>query len=354
MVKRILLVVLVAVGLTAIVLFLVARGYKPKQREVSATPFERTPARVERGRYLVENVLGCMDCHSRKDFKRFGFPPTGPTGAGGDCMTEQMGFPGTLCFPNITPEPETGLGAWTDEQILRAIREGVDNKGVGLAPLMPYNVYKILSDEDGRAVVTYLRTLAPAKNPIPDPQLKFPLSFLFKLAPAPLKGPVAGPDRNDKVAYGRYLATVSGCHFCHTPVDKTHQPLPGQDFSGGQEFRGPWGALRSANLTPHATGLGDRTEQQFVGMFKAFALPPDQIPEVPPEKNTVMPWLTRAGMSEADLGAIYTFLKSVPPLERVVEKRPIPQLPDAGPEVGGADAPGNTPPAAPEPSLKTP
>jgi hypothetical protein len=131
------------------------------------------------------------------------------------------------------------------------------------------------------------------------------------------------------VAYGRYLATVSGCQFCHTPVDKMHQPVTGKEFSGGQEFKGPWGTLYSANITPHATGLGDRTEQAFVGMFKAFAMPGDQLPVVPPAQNTAMPWLTRAQMSEADLGAIYTFLKTVPAIEHVVEKRPRPTMPDA-------------------------
>src|SRR5688500_10435321 len=241
MLKRILLVVLVGVALAAAGLAIFVSTYTPKQREVSATPFERTPGKVERGRYLTEHVLGCMDCHSRKDMKRFGFPPLGPAGAGGDCMTEAQGFPGTLCFPNITPEPETGIGAWTDEQILRAIREGVDSKGKGLAPLMPYNVYSALSDADGKAVVAYLRTLPPATDPVPDPQLKFPISFFFKMAPRPLTAAVDEPDRNDKVAYGKYLSRVSGCHFCHTPVDKTHQPIQGMDFSGGQPFRGPWG-----------------------------------------------------------------------------------------------------------------
>jgi hypothetical protein len=148
---------------------------------------------------------------------------------------------------------------------------------------------------------------------------------------------VPEPDRNDKVAYGKYLARVAGCQSCHTPVDKQHQPLPGQDFSGGQEFPGPWGALRSANLTPHATGLGDRTEAQFVGMFKAFDMPVADLPTVTPDKNTVMPWLTYSKMTEADLGAIYAFLKTVPAIERVVEKRPAPALP--------APAPGDASPA---------
>lgn len=329
MLKRVLLVVVIGMGLAAAGLAIFFATFKPKQRQVGAAPFERTPTRVERGRYLVEAVLGCMDCHSKHDMTRYGNPAVGLAGAGGDCMGEEQGFPGKVCMSNITPEPETGLGAWSDEEILRAIREGVDREGKGLFPLMPYTVYKALSDEDGRSVVAYLRTLPPAKNAVPPQEVKFPMSFILKMAPQPLAGPVPNPDRNDRVAYGRYLATVSGCQFCHTPVDNMHQAIAGQEFSGGQPFKGPWGTVNSANLTPHATGLGDRSEQAFVGMFKAFAIPADQLPVVPPSANTTMPWLTRAQMSEADLGAIYAFLKTVPAIERVVEKRPAPKLPDA-------------------------
>ena len=327
-IRRVLLLLLVAMGLV-IVGASVILSFLPRTSKVSAQPFERTPLRVERGRYLVDAVLGCMDCHSRHDLTRFGKPAVGLDGAGGDCFDGSQGFPGTLCMANITPEPETGIGAWTDAQILRAIREGVDNKGRGLFPLMPYLVYRALSDEDGKAVVAYLRTLPPAKNTVPDTKIGFPTSLALKLAPERLKGPVSAPDHNDRVAHGRYLAIVSGCHFCHTPVDNKQQPRAGLDFSGGREFRGPWGVLRSSNLTPHATGLGDRNEQAFVGMFKAFDIPADQVPKVPLAQNTEMPWLSRARMSAADLGAIHAFLKTVRPLERAIEKRTRPPLPSA-------------------------
>jgi hypothetical protein len=87
--------------------------------------------------------------------------------------------------------------------------------------------------------------------------------------------------------------------------------------------------MRSSNLTPHATGLGDRTEAQFVGMFKAFDLPVAELPEVPIDQNTMMPWLTRAKLTEADLGAIYAYLRTVRPINRTVQKRSKPPLPAA-------------------------
>ena len=176
-------------------------------------------------------------------------------------------------------------------------------------------------------MVAYLRTLAAVKNPVPRPEIDFPVSFFIKMAPKPLAGPVPEPNTQDRAAHGKYLTAVSGCQFCHTPVDGRHVPIPGQEFSGGQEFKGPWGVVRSANLTPHATGLGDRDEAAFVGLFKAFALPAADVPQVPIAQNTVMPWLTRGHMTEQDLGAVYTYLKTRPPIERVVEKRPLPKIP---------------------------
>ena len=328
-------VVLLVGGVSAFV-----ATFKPKQRPASSETVERTPARLERGKYLVQAVLGCMDCHTTKDLTRFGLPDKGPPGGGGDCLGKDLGMPGTVCPSNITPDPDTGLGAWTDGEILRAIREGVSRDGRGLFPLMPYGAYKNISEEDGRSVVAFLRTLAPVKNAVPLPEIAFPVSFFVKMAPKPLPGPVAEPNTQDRAAHGQYLAAVSGCKFCHTPVDSRKVTLPGQDFSGGQEFPGPWGVVRSANLTPHATGLGERDEAAFVGVFKAFAVPPADLPEVPLAQNTIMPWLSRAQMTPEDLGAIFTYLRSMPPIERAVEKRPLPAMPGLPPAAttGGTGA----------------
>jgi len=312
--------------------------FTPKQRPAPAEKVENTPARLARGQYLAEAVLGCFDCHSKLDLGRFGAPRVGPDGAGGDCFGEAEGFPGTICPSNITPDQETGLGAWTDGEIMRAVREGVSRDGRALFPMMPYLEYRALSDEDMRAVVAYLRSLPPVKNAVAPTQIDFPLSFFIKLAPQPLEAEVPPPDQNDAAVYGKYLAKVSGCQFCHTPVDKKHQPIPGMDFSGGQEFPGPWGIVRSANITPHPTGLGDRDRQAFVGLFKAFDMPAEELPAVKPQENTVMPWATRAKMTEADLGAIYAHLKTVNPIARTVEKRAHPALPKPAAEVGDADA----------------
>jgi hypothetical protein len=308
--------------------------FKPAQRPPSTDVVEGTPARIERGRYLVNNVLGCFDCHSERDLTRYGGPAKGPTGAGGDCFGDREKFPGTLCMPNITPHPTAGIGGWTDGELKRAIREGVGRDGEALFPIMPYREYQALSEEDTNATIAYLRTLAPVDKVVPRANIDFPVKYLIKLAPQPLEGPVAEPPATDRLAMGKYLARISGCIACHTPVDTRHQPIPGQELSGGQAFNGPFGTLRSANLTPHATGLGDRTEAVFVGLFKAFAGPPETLPAVTPEANTVMPWASRAQMTDADLGAIFAYLHSVPAIERTVEKRtppPVRRVPGAAP-----------------------
>lgn len=295
--------------------------YRPAQRPAPEVEVDRSPERLARGRYLVESVLACSDCHSSRDWSRFGGPVVGPAFAGGDCIGPEGGMPGRVCAPNLTPDPATGIGAWTDGEILRALREGVSRDGRALFPHMPYLGYRHLSDRDAHAVVAYLRTLPPVDHPVPRSEIDFPVSFFVKRLPQPLASPVPEVDPRDPVTYGRYLATVSGCAFCHTPIDDRNQPLPGMELAGGHLFRGPWGVVASANLTPSSTGVGGRTEESFIGLFRAFAGEDAAVP-VPASANTVMPWLAYAGLSDQDLSAIWAYLQSVPPIESSVERRP--------------------------------
>lgn len=296
---------------------------RPAQRPPSTERVEATPERLARGAYLTNHVMTCTHCHSEPQPDRFGIPPKpGKRGAGGLCLTEASGFPGTVCTKNITSDPKTGIGAWTDGEVLRAIREGVDRHGNAIFNMMPYERYRQMADEDARAVLVYLRTLAPVVNAPPPSKLNPPVNVIVKFLPKPVEGPVAAPDRKDPVAYGRYLVAMASCEECHTPVNERHEPLPGKAFSGGQEFRFPWGGVvRTSNLTPHATGLGGRSKEAFIAQFRAFASLEARDLPVDPKENTVMPWLEYAGMTDEDLGAIYDYLRTVPPLENAVVKR---------------------------------
>ena len=252
------LLVLVAVlGVTAFFSSL------PRSAPPSAEMVEVTPARLARGEYLFNAVLGCPVCHSERDFALFGAPPVPPFGGGRVCaepgkplpgLAESGGLPGTICFRNITPHA-TGIGAWSDGEVLRAMREGVDRDGNALFPIMPAFIYRNLSDEDTRAVLTYVRTLEPVDHSLPETDVNFPVNWLIRLLPQPLEAPVNHPDESDPVAYGQYLATVARCAFCHSPRDaRSRQPIEGFEFAGGVEFQGRHGLLYSTNLTTRRPG----------------------------------------------------------------------------------------------------
>src|SRR5271169_4129321 len=167
----------------------------PRKRALTNRQFERTPERLARGRYLVLGVLGCENCHSRKDWSKHGAPMLpGTEFAGQDLRGLIIGFPGSPTVPNITPDRETGGGEWTDDQYARAIREGIKHDGSTLFPMMPYSDYKALSDEDVASVVVYLRSVAPVKNAVPPMLVKFPVSYLVRSAPEPLTEPVHSPN----------------------------------------------------------------------------------------------------------------------------------------------------------------
>ena len=307
---------------------------RPAQRPPSSERIEATPARLVRGEYLVDHVSDCLLCHSEARFERFGLPRVpGTAGKGGFAFGKDFGIPGVLPARNITPDRETGIGSWTDGEILRAIREGVDRDGHALFPMMPYGAYRHMSDEDASAIVVYLRSLPPIRNAVRPKRIDFPVNLLVKGAPQPLSGPVAAPDaKADPIAYGRYLTVIAGCKGCHTPESRPGQPIPGRAYSGGQTFKGPWGRNVTPNLTPHADAyLGRATKEEFVGRFRSFAgLTGEAAPVATRGRNTLMPWLAFSGMTDEDLGAIYAFLKTLPPIENRVNA--FPDAPDLAPE----------------------
>ena len=116
-------------------------------------------------------------------------------------------FPGTAVAPNLTPDAETGAANFTDEQIARAIREGIKHNGTTLFPMMPYSEYRELADEDVASVVVFLRSLPPVRNPLPASKINFPVNYLVRSAPQPVNAPVAGPGA-DQLARGKYMVSL--------------------------------------------------------------------------------------------------------------------------------------------------
>ena len=315
--------VLVVAGLLAgAVAWLALR--KPASRPVTAMKIEATPQRLARGEYLVEHVSDCLGCHS-DHVNGFAYPvKPGTEGEGGFIFDRKLGFPGIVAAQNITPDPEFGLGAWSDDEILRAFREGVDRNGNALFPMMPYQHLRNMSDEDAKSVVVYLRTLKPIHKGVPKKSIDFPVNLLVKFAPQPITAPVPDPDRKDTVAYGKYLTTIGGCKECHTPHDDHNALIAEKAFSGGWEMKGPWGRNFTANLTPHPdTYVGRATREEFIGRFKSLSmLDANTAPNPRPGMNTIMPWLVFSKMTDEDLGAIYDYLKTLKPVENKVNRFP--------------------------------
>jgi mono/diheme cytochrome c family protein len=308
---------LVLTGLTGCSFFL-----GPSTRPPPDVTVQPTPELIARGEYLTHNVMACVDCHSPRDKGLFAMPPKkGMEFAGGECFGEEQGMPGKVCVPNITQDKESGLGQWTDGEIMRAVREGVSRDGRALFPFMPYTYYRSMSDEDLHAVIAYLRTVKPVQQQVARSEFGFFFRHIMNTFPEPLEGPVSPPSRASSVEYGRYLTTMGSCKECHTPRGSTgiKEDLA---FSGGQEFNFSGVVhVRSANITPDLeTGIGKMTRDQFISRFHSFkGVEPEP---VSPARQTVMPWPFFAGMSEEDLGAIYDYLRTVKPLENKVEHFP--------------------------------
>ena len=292
---------------------------KPAQRPATAEKVDATPERLARGQYLVEHVTACLDCHS-DHLLTYSLPiKPGTEGVGGYIFDKKVGFPGVVAAQNITSDPEFGLGSWTDGEIIRAVREGVDRKGEALFPMMPYEHFRSMSDDDVKSVVVYLRTLKPIHSGVPAKHIDFPVNLMIKFAPKPVEGAVAAPDPHNSVAYGKYLTTIAGCYECHTPHDDHNALIADKPFAGGWEMKGPWGRNFTANLTPAGGYMSHATREEFIGRFKAFAsMDANNAPDAPAGHNTVMPWIAFAGMTETDLGAIYDYLKTLKPIENKV------------------------------------
>ena len=316
-------IVLVVVGLVVgAVSWLALR--KPASRPVTAMKIEATPQRLARGEYLVEHVSDCLGCHS-DHVGLFAYPvKPGTEGQGGFIFDRKLGFPGIVAAQNITSDPDFGLGKWTDDEILRAFREGVDRNGEALFPMMPYQHLRNMSDEDAKSVVVYLRTLKPIHSGVPQKKIDFPVNLFVKFAPQPITQPVPDPDRKNTVAYGKYLTTIGGCMECHTPHDEHNALIAEKAFSGGWEMKGPWGRNFTANLTPHPdTYVGRATRQEFIGRFKSLSMLDARTSPMPrPGTNTIMPWLAFSRMTDEDLGAIYDYLKTLKPVENKVNRFP--------------------------------
>jgi mono/diheme cytochrome c family protein len=285
----------------------------PRARALTEQRFSSTPERLARGKYMVESVTGCVYCHSELDWKARGYPvKEGTAGSGRSWADEGLPF---LTAPNITSDPETGGGRWSDDTYARAIREGIGHDGRALFPMMPYQNYRGMSDEDLASVIVYIRSLPPVKKELPRSQIPFPLNRLINAVPQPLDAPVEAPAPAKR---GQYLVTMGSCSDCHTPQDKG-QPVPGLAFGGGFVFTSPNGQVASANITPDPTGIPYYDEPLFLEMMRTGQVKARKI-------HDQMPWIFYRTQTDDDLKAIFAYVKTLAPVHHAVDNSLPPTL----------------------------
>jgi mono/diheme cytochrome c family protein len=268
-------------------------------------------AEVLRGKYVFGATGGC-GCHTR--------PKDTALNAGGRRFDGPFG---TVHSTNITADRETGIGGWTDEQLITAIRLGRRPSGERLLPVHPYPVFNGMAAEDLRALVAYLRTLPPVRRATPPKQIKVPLfesvflpAWLAAFAPReapPPRAPEGG------LARGEYLVRAVGhCGECHTPRTLTMAPDASRFLAGNP--KGPEDA-EVPNITPDPeTGIGRWTVEQIAEYLGTGNRPDGDVAgglmgEVIQGTTAGYKDLTRA-----DLLAVAHYLKSIPAVKHRVGK----------------------------------
>jgi mono/diheme cytochrome c family protein len=289
----------------------------PRSRDLNNRTFERTPQRLQRGRYIATALSGCSYCHTPHNWTAPGTPfVEGIEGAGE--ILPYANLPGRIVAPNLTPDPETGAGRWTDDQLARAIREGVGHDGRALFPIMPYSRYREMTDEDLASVVVYLRSLPAVRNQLPPTEIIFPVKYLIRGVPEPLTSPVNEAAATDPVKRGAQLVNLAGCADCHTPQVRG-ETVPGMEFAGGFSLPGPWGSISAANITPDASGISYYDEALFLevvhtGQVKARTLSP------------IMPFMVYKNLTDEDLNAMFAYLRTLKPVKHRVDNSQAPTL----------------------------
>ena len=296
----VLVVVAVVVGIPAYFY-----GVYPKMRPAPQMTAPTTPEAVERGRYLAEAMTGCIACHSPVDESRPGdFPQAGLEYAGRVFLPD-AGFPGKIVAPNLTSDPETGIGRWTDGEVVRAIREGVSRDGRPLFPLMNYPAYGDFSDDDALAIVAYLRSRKPVRHDNGQTELNFPVGMMIRTVPRPRDGPPPGVPAAG-VERGRAMIKIMMCGECHTPRDNRGNPIAGKELAGGDAFKGPWGVVYAANITSHpSAGIGAYSNDDLKRVLREGRNRAGRL-------LWVMPWSVTKNLTDADLDALIAALREVP------------------------------------------
>jgi mono/diheme cytochrome c family protein len=277
----------------------------------SGAAAQTTREQIARGKYVFGAAAGC-GCHTA---------PKQPLNAGG---RKYDGPFGTVYSSNITPDPATGIGKWTDEQIVTATRLGRRPNGERLIPVHPYTVFNGMTEQDLKDVVAYLRSVPPVNRATPAKKISVPL-FESVFLPAWLAtfAAIETPPKSaatSGVARGEYLTrAVAHCGECHTPRTMTMAVDNTRFLAGNQKGKGPEGSA-VPNITPdRETGLGSWTEEQITDYLETGNKPDGDV-----SGGLMMEVIqgSSAGykdLTKADRQAIAKYLKSIPAVKNRIE-----------------------------------
>lgn len=270
----------------------------------SSLPVATGAPNLDNGKTMF-HAGGCSSCHATEkqdDKTHLG---------GGHALHSPFG---TFYVPNISPHPRDGIGTWTGEQFLRAMREGVSPEGRHYYPSFPYTSYQRMNARDVGDLFAYLKSLPPVEGRIRDHDLPFPFNIRRSLGGWKLlfaDGQVFRPDPAKSVEWNRGAYLVEGpghCAECHSPRNLLGAIAAGKRFSGGPS---PDGKGYVPNITPHDTGLKSWTKKDF-----AYLLESGFTPDYDSVGGSMTPVVgNTAKLSAEDRNAMAEYLSTLPAIE---------------------------------------
>ncbi|KXV34809.1 sorbitol dehydrogenase [Gluconobacter thailandicus] len=265
---------------------------------------------ISRGAYLA-TAGDCVACHTK---------PGGAPFAGGLVIASPMGG---IVASNITPDPDTGIGKYTEEEFANALRKGIRRDGAHLYPAMPYTAYSEIADTDIHALYVYfMHGVAPLRQDNPKTELKFPFNIrammiswnLLFAGPPAAKG---DPQTYSKIERGHYLADALGhCGTCHTPRNFLMGERSSSAYLGGTPLAG-WYA---PNITPSMnSGIGDWSEDDLVQYLRTGSVP-GRAQAAGMMGEAVEHSFSK--LTDEDLHAIAAYIRQIPKIEDSQAKQP--------------------------------
>jgi mono/diheme cytochrome c family protein len=270
------------------------------------------PTPAQRGEYLAR-AGDCVSCHTAGGGAPF---------AGGARLNTPFGY---MLAPNITPDPDTGIGRWSADDFYRALHQGVNRQGKDMYPTMPYDFYTKVTREDVDAIFAYLRTVKPVRNAVEVNHLRFPFDQRWSMAAWRELYFTEGtykPDPSKPASWNRGAYLVEGlghCSDCHSPRNLLGGIEKSKDFDGA--VIDGWFALDLSSDI--ATGLGAWSVDDIAAYLKTGAYK-GRTTTLGPMAEVVRN--STSHLTDADLRAIGEYLKSLPPDStlRTGRKRPDP------------------------------